>query len=174
MSIRLIRNVGKPQRGSMAGNGMSTRARKLQRWVNLYPPYLGAGVRVTRVSDDFRNVEVEMPLRFYNRNYVGTHFGGSLYSMCDPFYMLMLINILGPEYIIWDKAATIRFKKPGKGLVKASFHVTEEQITEIRASAEAQHKVEPQFQVVVKDAEGDVVAEIDKLLYVRKKSKNGS
>jgi hypothetical protein len=158
----------------MAGNGMSTRARKLQRWVNLYPPYLGAGVRVTRVSDDFRNVEVEMPLRFYNRNYVGTHFGGSLYSMCDPFYMLMLINILGPEYIIWDKAATIRFKKPGKGLVKASFHVTEEQITEIRASAEAQHKVEPQFQVVVKDAEGDVVAEIDKLLYVRKKSKNGS
>jgi hypothetical protein len=155
----------------MAGNGMSRRAKKLQRWVNLYPPYLGAGVRVTRVSEDFRNVEVEMPLRFYNRNYVGTHFGGSLYSMCDPFYMLMLINILGPEYTIWDKAATIRFKKPGKGLVRASFHVTEEQIAEIRAAAEAQHKVEPQFQVVITDAEGNVVAEIDKLLYVRKKEK---
>ena len=74
----------------------SKRARKLQRWVNIYPPYLGAGVRVTHISDDFRDVEVEMPLRFYNRNYVGTHFGGSLYSMVDPFYMLMLINILGP------------------------------------------------------------------------------
>jgi hypothetical protein len=146
-------------------------AKKLQRWVNLYPPYLGAAVHVTRISDDFRNVEVEMPLRFYNRNYVGTHFGGSLYSMCDPFYMLMLINILGPEYIVWDKAATIRFKKPGKGVMRASFHLTEEQIAEIRAAAETQPKVEPQFQVLVKDAEGNVVAEIDKLLYVRKKDK---
>jgi Domain of unknown function (DUF4442) len=150
-------------------SGKNQSAKKLQRWVNLYPPYLGAAVRVTRISDDFRNVEVEMPLRFYNRNYVGTHFGGSLYSMCDPFYMLMLINILGPEYIVWDKAATIRFKKPGKGVMKATFQLTEEQIDEIRAAAEIQPKVEPQFQVVIKDAEGNVVAEIDKLLYVRKK-----
>jgi hypothetical protein len=150
-------------------SGKNQSAKKLQRWVNLYPPYLGAAVRVTRISDDFRNVEVEMPLRFYNRNYVGTHFGGSLYSMCDPFYMLMLINILGPEYIVWDKAATIRFKKPGKGMMKATFQLTEEQIAEIRAAAEIQSKVEPQFQVVIKDAEGNVVAEIDKLLYVRKK-----
>jgi len=154
----------------MARNSLGKRAKKLQRRINLYPPYLGAGVRITRVSEDFRNVEVEMPLRFYNRNYVGTHFGGSLYSMCDPFYMLMLINILGPGYIVWDKAATIRFKKPGKGLVRASFHIGEEQIAGIRAAAETQHKVEPQFQVVIKDAEDNVVAEIDKLLYVRKKA----
>ena len=85
----------------MPSTKQSKSAKKLQRWVNLYPPYLGAAVRVTHISDDFRNVEVEMPLRFYNRNYVGTHFGGSLYSMCDPFYMLMLINILGPDYIVW-------------------------------------------------------------------------
>ena len=154
----------------MPGNNRGKLAKKLQRWVNLYPPYLDAAVRVTHISDDFRNLEVEMPLRFYNRNYVGTHFGGSLYSMCDPFYMLMLINILGPGYIIWDKAATIRFKKPGKGVVKASFQLTEEQIADIRAAAETQAKVEPQFQVVVKDAEGNIVAEIDKLLYVRKKT----
>ena len=81
----------------MSMPSQSKGAKKLQRWVNLYPPYLGAAVRVTHISDDFRNVEVEMPLRFYNRNYVGTHFGGSLYSMCDPFYMLMLVNILGPD-----------------------------------------------------------------------------
>lgn len=155
----------------MSSTNQSQRAKKLQRWVNLYPPYLGAAVRVTRISDDFRNVEVQMPLRFYNRNYVGTHFGGSLYSMCDPFYMLMLINILGPDYIVWDKAATIRFKKPGKGVMKATFQLTEEQIAEIRAAAEVQPKVEPQFQVVVKDAEGNVIAEIDKLLYVKKKDK---
>ena len=145
------------------------RARKLRRWVNFYPPYLGAAVRVTHISDDFLNVEVEMPLRFYNRNYVGTHFGGSLYSMCDPFYMLMLINILGPDYIVWDKAATIRFKRPGKGVMKAAFRLTEVQIAEIRAAAETQPKVEPQFQVLIKDSEGKVVAEIDKLLYVKKK-----
>lgn len=155
----------------MASTGNNGAARKLHRRINFYPPYLGAAVRVTRISDDFRDVEVEMPLRFYNRNYVGTHFGGSLYSMVDPFYMLMLMNILGPGYIVWDKAASIRFKKPGKGVMKASFHLSEEQIAEIRAAADTQPKVEPQFQVMVKDAEGNVVAEIDKLLYVRKKDK---
>ncbi len=155
----------------MPSNGQSNRAKKLQRRINFYPPYLGAGVRVTRIADDFRSLEVEMPLRFYNRNYVGTHFGGSLYSMCDPFYMLMLINILGPGYIVWDKAATIRFKKPGKGVVRASFSLSEEQIAQVRAAAETQPKVEPQFQVVIRDSEGSVVAEIDKLLYVRKKEK---
>src|SRR5438309_7053040 len=158
------------QRGRMARNSLGKRAKKLQRRINLYPPYLGAGVRITRVSEDFRNVEVEMPLRFYNRNYVGTHFGGSLYSMCDPFYMLMLINILGPGYIVWDKAATIRFKKPGKGLVKAKFRLSPEQVEEIRTQTDAQGKIEPQFQVAVTDAEGNVIAEIDKLLYVRKKN----
>lgn len=145
-------------------------ADKLKRWIRFYPPYLGAGVRVTHVSDDFRTVSVEMPLRFYNRNYVGTHFGGSLYSMCDPFYMLMLINILGPDYIVWDKAASIRFKKPGKGLVRATFHIPEERIAEIRAAADTQGKVEPQFQVQITDNDGNVIAEVDKLLYVRRKN----
>jgi hypothetical protein len=147
----------------------SRSAKQLKRWVNLYAPYLGAGVRVTHISDDFRNVEVEMALRFYNRNYVGTHFGGSLYSMIDPFYMLMLIHVLGPDYIVWDKAATIRFKRPGKGVVKASFQLSEEQIAEIRKAADTQPKVEPQLQVLIKDAEGNVIAEVDKLLYVKKK-----
>ncbi len=144
-------------------------AKKLKRWIAMYPPYLGAGVRVTELAEDFKTIRVEMRLRWYNRNYVGTHFGGSLYSMCDPFYMLMLINILGPEYIVWDKAATIRFKRPGKGVVKAVFQLSDEQIAEIKAAADTQGKVEPQFQVTVTDSEGSVVAEVDKLLYVRKK-----
>jgi hypothetical protein len=150
---------------------LAVRSRKLRRGISLYPPYLGAGVRVTHIADDFRHIEVEMPLRFYNRNYFGTHFGGSLYSMCDPFYVLMLANILGPDYIVWDKAANIRFKKPGKGVMKATFDLTEEKIAEIRAAAETQPKVEPMFQVLVKDAEGNVVAEVDKLLYIKKKPK---
>ena len=147
---------------------LAAKSRKLRRRINFYPPYLGAGVRVTHIAEDFRRVEVEMPLRFYNRNYFGTHFGGSLYSMCDPFYVLMLANILGPEYIVWDKAANIRFKKPGNGLMKAIFELTEEKITEIRAAADNQPKVEPLFHVLVKDEEGNVVAEIDKLLYIKK------
>src|ERR1041384_1488893 len=106
--------------------------------------------------------------RLYPRNALATVFGGSLYSMFDPFYWRMLINILGPGYIVWDKAANIRFKKPGKGVMKAAFELTEEKIAEIRAAAETQPKVEPQFQVIIRDEEGNVVAEVDKLLYVKK------
>ena len=150
---------------------MAMTARKLKRLLSVYVPYLGAGVRVTHFSDDFLTAHVEMPLRFYNRNYVGTHFGGSLYAMVDPFYMLMLINILGPDYIVWDKSAAIRFKRPGKGTVKAVFTIPAEKVAEIKAAADSLEKVEPQFQVLVTDAEGQVVAEVDKLLYVRRKIK---
>jgi hypothetical protein len=84
-------------------------------FMSFYPPYLGAGVRVRHISDDFRDVTVSMGLGWYNRNYVGTQFGGSLYSMVDPFYMLMLMENLGRQYIVWDKAADIDFISPGKG-----------------------------------------------------------
>ena len=146
----------------------STRQKLLRRF-KLYPPFLGAGVRVRRISDDFLTIDVEMPLRFWNKNYVGTHFGGSLYAMCDPFFMIILMNTLGPGYIVWDKAATIRFKKPGKGLMKASFHIPAERIAEIRAQADSQGKTEPGFTVSVTDVDGNVIAEVDKLLYVRRK-----
>jgi hypothetical protein len=151
---------------------MARNIKKLLRLLNFYPPFLGAGIRVRRISEDFRTIDVEMPLRFWNRNYVGTHFGGSLYSMCDPFFMIMLIENLGPDYIVWDKAAAIRFKKPGKGMMKATFNLPAERVKEIQSQADSQEKVEPQFQVVVTDAEGKVVAEVDKLLYVKRKAKS--
>jgi hypothetical protein len=144
-------------------------AKRLRRLLNTYPPYLGAGVRVRRVSEDFRTIEVEMPLRWWNKNLVGTHFGGSLYSMTDPFFMILLIQHLGPEYVVWDKAATIRFKKPGKGVMRATFELSKEKVEEIRAEADRGGKVEPVFQVMVTDAEGSVVAEVDKLLWVKKR-----
>lgn len=142
---------------------------KRLRGINLWPPLLGAGIRVTRMDPDMRAVDVEMKLRFWNANYVGTHYGGSLYSMADPFYMLMLIANLGPEYIVWDKAATIRFKKPGKGKVKAEFRLSQEQIEEVREKLKGQEKYEPTFLVEIKDTSGTVIAEVEKLLYVRKK-----
>jgi len=143
--------------------------RNLRRFINTYPPLLGAGIRVTRIAPDFREVDVEMRLRYWNANYVGTHYGGSLYSMCDPFYMLMLIENLGPEYIVWDKAARIRFRKPGRGKVTAHFEITGEQIEAIRHTLEASEKVEPIFNVQVKDEDAEVVAEVEKTIYIRKK-----
>jgi hypothetical protein len=130
---------------------------------------MGAGIKARWLDKELRAVDVEMKLRFWNANYVGTHYGGSLYSMVDPFYMLMLIENLGREYIIWDKAATIRFRKPGKGTVKAEFRITEAQLDDIRTTLRTQEKYEPVFRVDIKDESGDVVAEVEKLIYIRKK-----
>ncbi len=141
--------------------------RLLLRSINAWPPFLGAGIRVTRMSS--KAIDVEMKLRFWNRNYVGTHFGGSLYSMTDPFFMLMLLDNLGPEYLVWDKAATIRFKKPGRGKVRAEFRLSDEQIDEIRRAA-ADGKTEPTFVVQVEDEAGVVVAEVEKMLWVKRKT----
>ncbi len=145
--------------------------RKSKRWlrlaINLYPPFLGAGIRVKRLDPGWRAVDVEMKLRFWNRNYVGTHYGGSLYSMVDPFFMLMLIENLGPDYVVWDKAATIRFKKPGRGKVSAAFRLSDEQLDQIRQDAALQSKLEPTFTVEVRDESGEVVAEVEKVVYIR-------
>ena len=82
--------------------------------LNLYPPYLGAGVKVTHISEDWRELRVSMSLRWFNRNAVGTHFGGSLYAMVDPHLMLLLIRLLGEKYWVWDQSAAIDFIKASK------------------------------------------------------------
>ena len=149
---------------------MTKALKRHMRWVlNLYPPFLGAGIRVRRLQSDWKAIDVEMKLRFWNSNYVGTHFGGSLYSMTDPFYMLMLIENLGRDYIVWDKSATIRFRKPGKGKMRTEFRLADAQIEEIRDRLKTQEKVEPTFLVQVRDESGDLVAEVEKVLHVRKK-----
>jgi hypothetical protein len=145
------------------------------RWfLNLYPPFLGAGIRVRRLQSDWKAIDVEMKLRFWNSNYVGTHFGGSLYSMTDPFYMLMLIESLGRDYIVWDKSAAIRFRRPGKGTVRAAFRLTDSQLDEIRGTLQTQEKFEPTFLVEVRDELGDLVAVVEKVLHVRKKPAENS
>ncbi len=141
----------------------------MQAVMNWWPPFLGAGIRVTRLRPDWKEVDVEMDLRFWNSNFVGTHYGGSLYSMTDPFYMLMLIHNLGGEYIVWDKAASIRFRKPGKGKVLAQFRLLDEQIASIRRDLQTQPKTESTFVVEVKDESGTVIAEVQKVLHIRKK-----
>jgi len=146
----------------------SFKQRIMLRLVNIWPPFAATGIHVNW-GPDMKSAEVTMKLRPWNRNFVGTHYGGSLYSMCDPFYMLMLIKNLGPEYIVWDKAASIRFRKPGKGTVRAEFRLTDAQLDDIREQLKALPKYEPIYSVEVKDGSGDVVAEVQKTLHIRKK-----
>ncbi len=138
--------------------------------MNIWPPFLGAGIRVKRLQADWREIDVEMKLHGWNTNYVGTHYGGSLYSMTDPFFMLMLIENLGRDYIVWDKSATIRFRRPGKGLVSAKFRLSGEQIQEIREALGTEEKIDRMFAVEVKDESGAVVAEVQKQVQIRRKA----
>ncbi|GAB4417357.1 MAG: hotdog fold domain-containing protein [Anaerolineales bacterium] len=149
---------------------MSARWQRLrERFINFYPPFLGAGIRARAI--DAHTIRVEMKLTVLNRNIVGTHFGGSLYAMCDPWYMLILMRLLGRDYVVWDKAASIRFLRPGRGKVTAEFHIPPKRVDEIRAAANACEKVEPLFTVNVLDEAGEAVARVEKLLYVRKKNR---
>jgi len=139
-------------------------------FINLYPPYLGAGVRIASISPDWLEMVVDLKLRFYNQNYVGTHYGGNLFTMTDPFYTLMLIQKLGPEYSVWDQRAEITYMKPGRGRVRATMRITEDALAAIRAATEDGAKHLPSFQVEIVDEDGDVVATVDKTLYVRRKA----
>jgi acyl-coenzyme A thioesterase PaaI-like protein len=138
------------------------------RWINFYPPFLGAGIRILRRESDQYTVKVQMKETFYNHNALGTHFGGSLYSMCDPFFVLILIHNLGSNYVVWDKSAEIDFIRPGRGTVTASFHIPPETIAEIRLQADAGLKVTPSFSADVTGEKGETVARVEKNLYVRR------
>ena len=148
---------------------LARKARFLRWAMNFYPPYLGAGIRIQSLAADRRQIRVRMGLGWYNRNYVGTQFGGSLYSMTDPFFMLMIMENLGRDYIVWDKAANIEFVSPGKGPVFADFHIDEHLLEEIRQHTAAGDKYLPKLHVEVRDGAGTLVARVQKTLYVRRK-----
>ena len=137
--------------------------------VNAWPPYLGAAIGVEDIADDWCTLSVAMKLHWYNRNYVNSHFGGSLFSMTDPFYMLMLMRNLGPGYVVWDMAARIQYLRPGRGKVSAVFSLDARRLEEIRQKAEGGQKVTELFFVDVVDERGEKVAAVKKTLYIRKK-----
>lgn len=140
------------------------------RWgFNLFPAYRGTGGRLTYIAADWREVRVRLPLNWRTRNYVGTIFGGSIYGSIDPIYMLMLINILGPEYTVWDKAARVRFRKPGKDTLYVDFKISEEEIDEIKRLAGTARSVDRIYDLELKDKDGVVHAQIEKTLYIAKK-----
>lgn len=146
------------------------KATTFRRLMNLYPPYLGAGIKIIHISPDFREIDIRMKLRWFNRNVMGTHFGGSLYAMTDPFYMLMLIRNLGNNYVVWDQSAAIRFRQPGRGTVFARFELTENMIADVIRETDGGHVYRPTWPVAVTDNVGALVASVEKTLYIREKN----
>jgi hypothetical protein len=143
---------------------------RIARWgFNLFPAYRGTGGRITYIADDWSEVRVQLRLSWRTRNYVGTLFGGSLYGAVDPIYMIMLIKLLGPRYVVWDKAATIRFRRPGHGTLHATFSVPPALVTEIRAELERATKLERELSVDLVDAAGNPHATVGKTLHISRR-----
>jgi hypothetical protein len=144
---------------------------RLLRWkFNLFPAYRGTGARVTYIAADFREIRVELPLNFRSRNAVGTIYGGSMYGAVDPIYMIMLMKLLGRDYVVWDKAATIRFRKPGRTTLFATFRLDDNELTAIRDATASGTPVDRTYNVELADADGVVHAEVEKVIYVRRGS----
>ena len=148
---------------------MYSNATVFRRAMNLYRPFVGAGIRIARVSKDFREVDVQLRKQPGNGNAFGTHFGGSLYAMTDPFYVLMFVALLGADYVIWDKSATIDFIKPGRGTVTAKFRISESDLAAVKAATVSGAKYLPVFVVEIVDGDGSSVARVEKQLYIRRK-----
>ena len=137
--------------------------------MSLWPPYRGAGIRVRHVAADLRSITVEMPLRFYNRNNRGTHFGGSLYAMADPFFALMVTANLGDDYLVWDKAGSIDYVAPGRGRVWARFELSVEDLDQIVRMTASGDKHLHLFRTDIKDDDNMIVARVEKVVYVRRR-----
>lgn len=144
-------------------------ATRLRRLFNLWPPFLFCGIRVEALADDWHYARVHLKLRWYNRNYVRTQFGGNLFSMTDPFWMIMTMEALGHDYIVWDKAGAIDFVAPGRADVIAEFHLEESVLDEIRTATASGEKYLHWFEVPIMTADGELIARVRKQIYVRRK-----
>lgn len=143
------------------------------RWgFNLIPAYRRTGARITYIAGDLREVHVKLPLNWKTRNYVGTIFGGSMYAAVDPIYMVMFIKLLGPEYIVWDKAATIQFKRPGRSTLKARIRVVDQELEAIREELKEKSAIDRVFRIELLDEEETLCALIEKTIYFRKKDES--
>lgn len=142
---------------------------RLRRFMNLWPPFLFSGVRVESIAPDWRRARVRLRLAWYNRNYVKTHFGGSLFAMTDPFWMILVMECLGRDYVVWDKSATIDFIAPGREDVYTEFLVEDAALDELRTATANGEKCLRWFDTEVKTASGELVARVRKQLYVRRK-----
>lgn len=142
--------------------------------MNLWPPFIGLRIHIMHIAPDWREVTIRMKLSLRNKNYVGTHFGGGLFAMTDPFYMLMLMNVLGSDYLVWDKSGNIHFIEPGRGTVFAHFRLSDEQLNEVYEKTVGGEKFEPTWCVNIVDATDAVIATVNKTLYIRRKPRKAA
>ncbi len=149
----------------------SFKSRRFRWWFNFFPAYRRTGGRITYISGDLHEIRVKLPLNWKTRNYVGSIFGGSMYGAIDPIYMIMLIKLLGPEYIVWDKAATIQFKRPGQKTLYARFVVSKEELGDVHKRLSTEPCINRTYQVDLTDSDGEVYASFEKTLYMRRKDK---
>lgn len=143
----------------------------MRRLLNFWPPFLFPGIKVAALSSDYRYCRVELKWRPWTRNINNTQFGGTMFAMTDPIYPLMLMGALGKQYLVWDKQADINFITPGKGRLTAEFWLADDTVNAIKAATEEGDKHFPQFIVHIKDSQNNVVAEVNRTVYVRKKAK---
>ncbi|MGN6185031.1 MAG: DUF4442 domain-containing protein [Thermoanaerobaculia bacterium] len=142
---------------------------RVMRWkFNLFPAYRGTGGRVKYIAGDFREVRIALPLNFRTRNYVGTIFGGSMYAAVDPIFMIMLIRNLGKGFVVWDKAASIRFRKPGRTTLYATFRIDDAELDAIRAATANGESVDRTYNVELVDADGVRHASVEKIIYIKR------
>ena len=144
-------------------------AKSLRRVLNVWPPLWGAGIRVLDIHDDWSYAKVRLRKYWFNKNYVNTHYGGSLFSMTDPFYMLLYLHKMGKDYIVWDKKSEIKFIKPGRKDCFAEFHVNQQQIDDFKEQLKTEEKLQPVFEVDIIDTDGTLIAKVWKTLYIAKK-----
>jgi len=137
--------------------------------ISYWPPLFFSGISVREFDLEKCYVRARLKTRFFNKNYFGTHYGGSLYSLCDPFFAFIFLHHLGKDFIIWDKAAKIDFIAATKDPVYAYFSISKEEIARVRKEAQKKSKVEPVYQVDITDIEGKIIARVEKTLYIRKK-----
>ena len=147
----------------------SSRTRFMRWGFNFFPAYRRTGARITYIAGDLREMRIKLPLNWKTRNYVGTIFGGSMFAAVDPIYMLMFIKLLGPNYVVWDKAASIEYKRPGRSTLYARFEVDQAELDSIRAELEQKDKLDRVYQAELIDEEGSICASIEKTIYFRRK-----
>jgi acyl-coenzyme A thioesterase PaaI-like protein len=147
------------------------KASTFRRLMNLWPPFFFNSIGVQSISPDYSEASVVLRLRPWNRNYVRSQFGGNLFAMTDPFWMLLVMHQMGNDYFVWDKAGAIDFVAPGREHVYAHFKLEPGVVDELRTAAAGGGKVLRWFETEVKTASGDVIALVRKQIYVRLKPK---
>jgi acyl-coenzyme A thioesterase PaaI-like protein len=144
---------------------------RLIRRINIYPPFLGMGIKMTSFSENFTRFDVELRARWYNRNLFGTHFGGSLYAMSDPFFVFIVTLNFGREYIVWDKSACIDFLRPARGVIRGRFEIAPSHLAQMRAEVDQHGKRTFEFETDLLDEDDVAVARVHKHVYVRRKER---